>query len=286
MCAKEPVMELSTTFEKIARQFAIEFGELTRETTHNLTAGEAREAALIKLLKKYLPQRVGVDRGFVIDANGGESLQIDVIVYDKSHGSIFEAAGVRYFPCETVLAIGEVKSDITSTAKLADALKKIRSVKSLDRSNGGQNKAITGPGLSTPSIARFDPSANHRDQILGFMFTQSTLARETWLEEVQAHNALHPRSLWPNLFCGFEGYLATYETEAGSLYPAPMEASTIAITDDSERQNLLLLFFCMLSTFVNEAHIARPNYFEYGSISTTHVLSYPPSVVTPPKPGD
>lgn len=51
-------MKLSSTFEKISRDFKIKFDELAAEVSHNQTAGEAREHALIGLLEKYLPQRV------------------------------------------------------------------------------------------------------------------------------------------------------------------------------------------------------------------------------------
>ncbi len=267
-------MRLSSTFEKVGRQFQIEFGELTRETSHHLTAGESREKALIDLLRKYLPQRVGADRGFVIDAQGNESQQIDIILYDKQAATTFEAAGVSYFPCETVLAIGEVKSDITSTGRLEDALSKIRSVKCLDRSNAGKNKPITGPGLSTSSIVQFNPEKNHRDQIFGFIFTQTTLTQESLIEILQEFNGANPRSHWMNLFCAFDQTIITYENKTRSIYPSAMDAATIAITDAQEVENLLLLFFCILATFVNEAHIARPDYFAYGSIDSTHVRSW------------
>ncbi len=91
-------MNLSSTFRKVSKAFAAEFDELTREISHNLTSGEARERVLITLLKKYLPSRMGIDSGFVIDALGGESKQIDVVIYDQTVGTIFEVAGVKFFP--------------------------------------------------------------------------------------------------------------------------------------------------------------------------------------------
>ncbi len=268
-------MRLSSTFEKIARQFEIEFAELAREIDHNLSAGEARERTLATLLRKYLPQRAGVDRGFVIDAVGGQSQQIDLIIFDKSAGAVFEAAGVKYFPCETVLAVGEVKSDIVSTATFRDALSRIQSVKVLDRSNRGTNKPITGPGVSTEQIVRFDPATNHRDQIFSFVFTHISLRSPTLVSEFQDYLATHPRTLWPNLFCSFGDVILTYETDDGRVYPSAMEAKMIAITADTERKNLLLLFFCILASFVNEAHIARPEYFDYAYIKSTQIVSHP-----------
>ena len=155
----------------------MDFKEITAEISHNLSAGVAREEVLCKLLRKYLPCRRGISSGFVIDAHCMESKQIDVVIYDNTVGTVFDVSGVKYFPCETVIAVGEVKSDITSTKKFADALAKIKSVKELDRSNDGKNKIISGPGVSLRGL-KFDPLTNHRDQIFGFIFTSKCLTRD------------------------------------------------------------------------------------------------------------
>lgn len=144
-------------FRKVSKSFVIEFDELCREISHRQSAGEAREEALAVLLRKYLPVRVGVDRGFVIDALGNESRQLDVVIYDRTVGTVFEVSGVKYFPCESVLAVGEVKSDIGSSDKLEDALLKLKSAKALDRSNRDNNRLITGPGVSLEGLF-FDPA--------------------------------------------------------------------------------------------------------------------------------
>lgn len=260
-------MRLSSTFRKIANSFLVEFDELTTEISHNQSAGEAREFALISLLRKYLPTRVGVDRGFVIDALGGESKQIDVIIYDQTVGTVFEISGAKYFPCETVLAVGEVKSDINSIAKLADALAKIRSVKQLDRSNQGRNQLITGPGISIPHLP-YDPANIHRDQIFGFIFTSGSLKVDSIVSHLQTYNAEHPRRHWMNLFCDVSRMLLSYEGPS-ALSPSAMDAKYIYVTKETETSDLLLLFYSILASFVNEAHVARPNYFAYGSITET-----------------
>ena len=89
-------MRLSSTFRKISEQFKIDFDELAREVSHPSLSGEAREFALRNLLEK-LPKRVGIETGIVIDAHGGESKQIDVIIYDRTVGTIFEISGMFWF---------------------------------------------------------------------------------------------------------------------------------------------------------------------------------------------
>lgn len=265
-------MKLNSTFEKISRQLAIEFDELAREIDHNLSSGESREHALRTTLQKYLPKRVAVDRGFVIDAHGNTSKQQDIVIYDQTVGTVFEINNFKYYPCESVIAVGEVKAHITSTADLQTALENCRSVKQLDRSNHNTNKPVTGPGYSIQGMS-FDPSKNHRDQILTFIFTSASLTTQSLVECLQEFNRSNDRSLWLNVFCDFRRTLISYEIP-GALYPSPMNAVSLYATRDSERSNLLLLFYCILASFVDEAHVARPNYFAYVSIDKTDADYY------------
>ncbi len=260
-------MRLSSTFRKISKQFKIEFDELATEILHNQTAGEAREHALRSLLEKYLPRRVGVDRGFVLDVHGGESKQIDVVLYDKTVGTVFEVSGAKYFPCETVIAVGEVKSDILSNKKLQDALDKIKSVKELDRANNGRNKIISGPGVSTRGL-QFDPLTKHRDQIFGFIFTSTSMTRESIISYLQGYNKRTDRRYWVNLFCDCNQFLLSYECPQ-ALYPSAMDAVYFYCTKQREVPDLLLLFYSILATFVGEAHVARSDYFSYAQIART-----------------
>jgi hypothetical protein len=260
-------MNLSSVFRKISRAFSIEFDELSKEISHNLSSGESRESVLVSLLRKYLPKRVGIDHGFIIDALGQESRELDIVIYDNTVCTIFEVNNVKYFPCEAVLAVGEVKSEIDSNSKLNDALGKIKSAKILDRTNRGTNKPITGPGLSIKGIA-FDPQKYHRDQIFGFIFTSSGLQKETLLNGIQLFNSQKPRTVWMNLFCDRERFVISYECPNG-LYPSAMDAKYLYCTKPEEKPDLLLLFYCILATFIDEAHVARPNYFSYASIKET-----------------
>lgn len=260
-------MKVDSVFQRIAKKFNVEFTELASYISHNQIAGEAREYALQNLLTKYLPNRVGVDRGFVIDIHGKESKQMDIVIYDKTVGTVFEINGVKYFPCETVIAVGEVKSDIKSTKKLQDALDKIKSAKELDRTGAGKNEIVTGPGFSLKGI-KFDPDKNHRDQILGFIFTSDSLKRDTLIKYLQVYNQQTDRRYWLNLYCDYNNYLLSYEIK-DALSPSAMDAKYMYCTKPEEIEKLLSLFIAILANFVNMAHVARPIYFKYANIEET-----------------
>ena len=90
-------------------------------------------------LKKVLPEKVAVADGFVVDADGRASKQMDIILYDKLNTPrIFSSDGAQMFPVETTYAAGEIKTRL-DTSSLRDTYEKCSSYKSLVR------KAYFGP---------------------------------------------------------------------------------------------------------------------------------------------
>ena len=82
-----------------------------------------------------LPAGIAVGSGCVIDSYGGTSRQMDVVLYEKALCPVYSVnddPATTYYPCEGVLAVGEVKSALGS-AELEDAFAKIASVKQLRR---------------------------------------------------------------------------------------------------------------------------------------------------------
>lgn len=261
-------MDLKRFFDLVQQGLKLEFADLSSLITHNLTSGEAREEALRRFLLRNLPNRIGVSSGFIIDSAGGESSQIDIIIYDRTYGSFFTIGGANFVPCEIVIAVGEVKSDITSTAKLNDALDKIESVKSLDRHRGGATEMITGPGQSI-SAMKYDPLTCYRDQIFGFIFSSKSLKKSTFLDASKEWRDGKERKVWPNVACFYDDFLMSYEIE-GALASDPNNAKFIYTTKDDD-DSILLLFFLILNNFISIAHVARPELFTYCDILKSDV---------------
>ena len=94
------------------------------------------------------------------------------------------------------------------------------------------------------------------------------MQRHTLVSGIHRFNASNPRHHWINLFCAFNKFVISYVTSNG-LSPNPMEATNLYCTKDTEIPDLLLLFYCILASFVDVAHVAKPNYFDYGSIPTS-----------------
>jgi hypothetical protein len=94
------------------------------------------------------------------------------------------------------------------------------------------------------------------------------MQRDRLVSGIQEFNASHLRQHWMNLFCAFNKLVISYQTPNG-LSPNPMEGTYLYCTKDTEIPDLLLFFYCILATFVDMAHVGKPNYFDYGSIPSS-----------------
>ena len=109
--------------------------ERARQATSPGQIGGAIEQSVRHKLEQLLPRGAAVGSGGVIDTRGGTSRQIDVVVYERDicpRFSVNDTPDSTYFPCEGVVAVGEVKSRV-GTRELRDAFEKIASVKRLAR---------------------------------------------------------------------------------------------------------------------------------------------------------
>lgn len=110
--------------------------------SHPTGKGDNTEENWKKFLREILPQKYGIDRGYLIDSKGNESNQIDLIIYDALYSPLIitSQAGEKFIPIESVYAVVEVKPSINKTT-LEYANKKIESVKKLQRSSRGMTCA-------------------------------------------------------------------------------------------------------------------------------------------------
>ena len=75
--------------------------------------GAFRERLCAQFLKLFIPSYLDVSSGFLINNNDQVSKQCDLIIYDQQYTPmITDAQNLRFFPIETVVCIGEVKSTI------------------------------------------------------------------------------------------------------------------------------------------------------------------------------
>ena len=202
----------------VGRELVASFAQAGKATTPGLV-GSAREAPTRKRLEHLLPGGIAVGSGCVIDSHGGTSKQMDVVLYEKHlcpEYSINDDPATTYYPCEGVIAVGEIKSSMAST-DLEDTFAKIASVKKLRRyarrSDDGLGLGATvsfrkyGSSMSFSATVeeQFDQDAKPLDQVFGFALAGSlALQPETLCTKYAEMAALHERTLSPNLIVTLE----------------------------------------------------------------------------------
>lgn len=168
--------------------------------------GRAREEIIRGFLRAFVPRTFEIDTGFVVDATGGVSRQVDIVIYRPGYHPAVDVGGVRFFLVESVVAVLENKADIGSEAVLHAALDNIKSVKELDRSAGGTNYFMLDHFANGPQLDRSNP----RHQVWGGIVAQSSLSRESFKTAMTKWISGEHRDVWPNIYVDVEGFAMYY----------------------------------------------------------------------------
>ena len=94
------------------------------------------EKATRDKLNQLLPRALATGSGCVIDSEGRTSRQMDIVIYERFLCPVFcinDNPETTYYPCEGVMAVGEIKSTV-GKAEFDDAIRKMESIKTLKRS--------------------------------------------------------------------------------------------------------------------------------------------------------
>jgi hypothetical protein len=218
--------------------------DLASSISHPGENGRAREKILAAYLRRVVPQGFGVDTGFVFDAVGGMSRQIDVVVYRTGYHPVFEIGGIKHFIVESVVAVFENKASIASVDSLTKAVANIESVKRLDRSNRNKNYIVGSSSGINPN--------DFRTQIFGAAVTESSLSRDYFRKEWTTLLKAMPRKLWPNFYADVRGFAAYYLKEGTPMFSTaiPGEGQWLGITEPTAPEcvpSLLELTFHLLT---------------------------------------
>lgn len=112
------------------------FDRSSKNANHPDQIGRTKEINVTKQISAMLPHGVGIGRGFVFDSFGNISNQCDIIIYEKDYIPVFvqdENIEYSYYPCEGVIAVGEIKSTLNNE-QLADSVNKLKKIKNMLRS--------------------------------------------------------------------------------------------------------------------------------------------------------
>lgn len=179
----EKTFDVDAYISRIGERLVREFDD-AKSATSPTAVGDAMEHPVRKQLEQILPRGIAVGSGFVIDSNGGTSSQTDIVLYERDICPVFainDTPESTYYPCEGVIAVGQVKSVLTRRF-LEDEINKIASVKRLERyaihefmphpTTGAPIVSERSYGnLQTPSVLNVDDKGENDGtrQIFGFI---------------------------------------------------------------------------------------------------------------------
>jgi len=225
--------------------------------------GIGREEILRKFLRAYIPSRFEVSTGFVFDSKGNVSKQLDIVIANALVCPRFETAGGnRFYPCESVVAVGQVKSSLTSEAELRSALQNLESVKDLDRSADG--KAFDWQRGET-----IDHLNNHLHQIFTFLLICGKAMKDRAMHvKLMDHVLSTAPHLWTNVVLALDQYVVTFHCKAG-VCPNPMDARGLALQRASKEDELLMRFYLLLGQAIEVTRVSGLPYWEYLSAANS-----------------
>ena len=123
--------DIEGAFADQERELAATLARGRRATRQPSIVGDSTEEGWREMLGDFLPGRYGVDSGKVVDSQGHQSEQIDIIIYDTFYSPLMFKIGDDIFvPVESVYSVFEVKqtlnkSHLDAAAKKADSVRRL-----------------------------------------------------------------------------------------------------------------------------------------------------------------
>jgi hypothetical protein len=104
---------LEEEFRQIAFQMRSQLEKARTRFTHPVDKGSSAEESFRSFLREYLPRRLAIGNGEVVDSNERRSAQVDVVIVSEDHPFTFTENLPGLFFVEGVTGAGEVKSLLT-----------------------------------------------------------------------------------------------------------------------------------------------------------------------------
>jgi uncharacterized protein DUF6602 len=246
---------LSDLLDSAGKRMSSDLAE--RLVAHPGEKGMGREQIIRQFLLSYLPKKFEIATGFAFDFSGAVSKQLDLVIANSLVCPRFETSGGnRFYPCESVVAVGQIRSSLRSRRDFRDALSNLESVKALDRSAGGK-------ALDTEHNETIDHRNNYLHQIFTFLIvTGRALSGENLCYELIEYLETHEPFVWPNIVLVLDKYLVTYACDDG-ICPNAMHARGVAFQSASRRPDLLMRFYLLLGRAIEVTRVTSLPYWEY-----------------------
>jgi len=126
---------LKEKIAKVENQMREALAEVRATYNHSGNKGTSTEDFFGKFIRQYLPRRLEIGNGEIIDTKGNRSGQADIVIVNEDHPFTFSPNRPGLFFIEGVLSVGEVKTTLT-TQELRNTLKNSIYYKKLKMTHG------------------------------------------------------------------------------------------------------------------------------------------------------
>lgn len=185
--------------------------------------GTYRESICKDFLKLFIPLRLDIGNGFLINSFEEISTQCDIVIYDKNNTPLIEnSERQRFFPVETICAIGEIKSDL-SKVQFKKALNKLARNKQL------RDKIHDAVAIKKEHMSQFEPQKNCYDSVFSFLICNKlNFKLDELTNEIDSFydsdiDSCHKH----NLILSIEDGLLTYYVSGNKTFPYPSLMNTV-----------------------------------------------------------
>lgn len=230
-----------------AKNMKFHFDEISSNIHHNGEKGSIREDIVTDFLKKYIPDKYNIGTGIIIDSDGSQSKQQDIIIYDSFTSPLFlNSKSTIMVPIENVYATIEVKSTLNKI-ELEKSVNNIKSVRNLSK--------VTLKTQSTPSI--------------GILFAyRADTSVESLLDNLVEFNSELSANERLSYICILDKGLIINISKLNlqERVIIPNENTTSAIMHGNSEENLMM-FYLFLMQHLNNYKLSPPDLMKYAEKS-------------------
>ena len=126
---EEKIENLISAYQNTSR--TVFFDDKEKRLIHSGEFGAYREKLVKEFLRFVIPQKVAINNGFIISSTDEISTQCDIIIYDHNVTPLIQSNELQtFYPVETVVGVGEVKSKL-SRSEFVTAINKLARIKEI-----------------------------------------------------------------------------------------------------------------------------------------------------------
>ncbi len=223
--------------------------------------GSSREKISQQLIESVIPKSRDIDtHGFVINSRNEISKEQDLIFFSKNDTAVLTLENTKFFPVETVVAVGQIKSIIRNKKDLKEALDELKSIKSLRENMGHTSVIWRGQDLfgGRNSYSKDNPY----DQVFTFLICEKIDFELSELDLDDLYDKETPNHLKHNILLDINSGVFAYKIKVDEPFVAmPFTSKGISIPhfEIADQKNSHIKHFLInLQTFIPGSTIFHP----------------------------